>query len=231
MEQVTSGRVREWFERAVTLVLALATGAVVWSFFFRTSAIVHPPPPRPEPVLLAAAAVKGSPTAPVGIILFSDFQCPSCQRFAHTILPSLLTTYVNTGKVLFAFKHLPVDTVHPLARGAAMSAICSAQESRFWEVHDAFFVEPAPASVDEYRARTLRAGVSSTGLDRCFGDSASIHQLQADVNEATRLRLQGTPALVVGRLRDNRVSVEDVIVGVRPIRELERIIEQLLLTR
>src|SRR5271165_6215371 len=46
-----------------------------------------------------SAKAMGSPTAPMVIDLYSDFQCPHCKELHDEILPSLITDYVNTGKV------------------------------------------------------------------------------------------------------------------------------------
>lgn len=43
--------------------------------------------------------VLGEPSAPVELTEFIDLQCPDCQRFETTELPTLLQKYVRTGKL------------------------------------------------------------------------------------------------------------------------------------
>jgi protein-disulfide isomerase len=43
--------------------------------------------------------VLGKPTAPVELTEFIDLQCPVCQQFETTELPTLLQKYVRTGKL------------------------------------------------------------------------------------------------------------------------------------
>ncbi|MGH3008352.1 MAG: DsbA family protein [Gaiellaceae bacterium] len=43
--------------------------------------------------------VLGKPTAPVELLEFIDLQCPVCQQFETTMLPTLVTNYVRTGKL------------------------------------------------------------------------------------------------------------------------------------
>jgi protein-disulfide isomerase len=43
--------------------------------------------------------VLGSPSAPVELTEFIDLQCPVCQQFETTELPTLLQKYVRTGKL------------------------------------------------------------------------------------------------------------------------------------
>jgi protein-disulfide isomerase len=43
--------------------------------------------------------VLGKPSAPVELTEFIDLQCPACQQFETTELPTLLQKYVRTGKL------------------------------------------------------------------------------------------------------------------------------------
>ena len=55
---------------------------------------------------------QGSPylgdlSAPITIIDFSDFQCHLCARHVKNTEPIINETYIQTGKVVLVFKHLP----------------------------------------------------------------------------------------------------------------------------
>src|SRR3989338_3602409 len=42
---------------------------------------------------------QGDADAAITMVEFSDYQCPYCQKFVKTILPSIVDEYVKTGKV------------------------------------------------------------------------------------------------------------------------------------
>ncbi|MDE2078931.1 MAG: DsbA family protein [Patescibacteria group bacterium] len=46
----------------------------------------------------------GNPNAPLTLYYWHDFQCPFCGRFDTQTLPSLVSEYVNTGKLRIVFK-------------------------------------------------------------------------------------------------------------------------------
>ena len=50
----------------------------------------------------------GTPSAPVTIIEFGDFQCPFCDRFAKDTEPQINQTYIQTGKVNMFFLHFTI---------------------------------------------------------------------------------------------------------------------------
>ncbi len=78
--------------------------------------------------------LKGDPAATVAIIAFSDFQCPYCRVFAQDTWPALQKEYIDTGQVRFAFRHLPLDSIHLQARRIAEAAECASRHSSFREI-------------------------------------------------------------------------------------------------
>src|SRR3990172_2263809 len=94
-----------------------------------------------EPVSLEGVPTRGASTASVVIILFSDFQCPYCGRFAREVLPEISKSYLDTGRVLLGFWHFPL-AIHPKAPKAAEAAECAGVQTQFWPMHDRLFAEP-----------------------------------------------------------------------------------------
>ena len=50
---------------------------------------------------------QGSKSAPVSLIMFGDFQCHDCGRFVKNTEPQINSTYIQAGKVIFVFVHIP----------------------------------------------------------------------------------------------------------------------------
>src|SRR5262245_17491946 len=121
---------RSWLEVTATLLLACAAlviiTAVAWDRFYskpaRTGSARRPEPrPPTDSLSIDGAAVRGSATAQVVLIEFSDFQCPYCAKFATETLRDIEKLYIRTGRVRLAFRHVPLPT-HPLAMKAAEAA-------------------------------------------------------------------------------------------------------------
>lgn len=88
---------------------------------------------------LGNAARKGKANAPIVLIEFSDFECPFCGRFFSQTLSQIEKDYVDTGKVLFVYKHYPLTSIHTNAKPAAEASACAAEQGKFWEYHDQIF--------------------------------------------------------------------------------------------
>src|SRR5262249_34610175 len=72
----------------------------------------------------------GRDDAPVTIVEFSDYECPFCRRFHLETFPELKKNYVDTGKVRFVSRDLPLD-IHANAFRAALTARCAGDQGRF----------------------------------------------------------------------------------------------------
>src|SRR5579863_5436527 len=57
----------------------------------------------------------GSKTAPVTMVEFTDYQCPYCRQFHVAVFNELKKNYIDTGKVRFYSRDLPLDSIHPNA--------------------------------------------------------------------------------------------------------------------
>ncbi len=106
----------------------------------RSSAIpLEEPASTAIAVPLNADAWQGHRDAPVAMIEFSDFQCPYCGEYARTTYPELKRAFIDTGRLLYAFRNFPLDSVHPLAMPAAAIAACARNRGVLWQVHDGLF--------------------------------------------------------------------------------------------
>lgn len=153
--------------------------------------------------------LKGSPSAKVGLVVFSDFECPFCKTFTEDVLPPIVREYVDTGKVLLAFSQFPLESVHPSAMKRAILAECASRQGRFWEVHDRLFAGQTEASVD---------GTSTKSLDRealraCLSSNVE-ERIRMRIDAAHELGLNSTPTLFVGEIQQDGLHVTDVLTSV-----------------
>jgi len=56
-------------------------------------------------------------------------------RHAKQTLPQIEREYVETGKVLYVMRHLPLESIHPDAFRAASAAECAGDQGKYWQVH------------------------------------------------------------------------------------------------
>ena len=80
--------------------------------------------------------VEGPPRADVSLVEYGDLECPNCKQ-AAPIVKLLLQKFPD--HLQFAFRHFPLEGVHPNAGLAAEAAECAGAQGQFWQMHDLLF--------------------------------------------------------------------------------------------
>jgi protein-disulfide isomerase len=154
--------------------------------------------PLPKaPVALKGSAIEGSADAPFALVVFSDFECPYCRSFAQAILPTFRDEYVNTGKVLVSFRHLPLKG-HRSARPAAQAAVCAQEQGRFWALHDTFFAQPS--SLRDIDNAVSDIGGDTASFVSCKTSERTSRAVESDLELARTLEIHPTPTFLFGPL-------------------------------
>jgi protein-disulfide isomerase len=160
-------------------------------------------------------------------VVFSDFQCPFCAKFAAETWPKFKAQYVDTGQVRVAYRHLPLVALHPRALRAAEAAECAGRQGKFWEMHDALFNDPSDLSDEGFAAFGKRLLLKSDSFGRCL-DGEAAERIRRDTELAAQLGIRATPTFIVGVTRhDETVKALKVLAGALPLENFRRAIEEI----
>lgn len=150
--------------------------------------------------------VRGSASAPITVIEYSDFQCPYCGHF-HPTLQQVMKDY--NGKVKWVYRNLPLKQIHPEAEPAANAAECIAAlggNDAFWKAADAFFANQEGLGPSLYEKTATDAGVSLAAFRSCFSAKKYQSKIDADVENALASGGNGTPfTIIVAEGKDPQV--------------------------
>jgi protein-disulfide isomerase len=175
----------------------------------------------------ALEQARGSASAPITIVEFTDYQCPFCRRFEAESWPALERNYIASGKVRFIVRDLPLK-IHSAARPAAEAAHCAGEQGQFWPMHEALLnikLEDA----------ALLAKAEALGLDvPRFKDCVLSDKYEAAIArnsaQADTLGVNGTPTFIIGRV--NHGQLEGLrIAGAVPYRDFAAYLDRLLAGR
>ena len=166
--------------------------------------------------------VKGSDSAKVTIVEFSDFQCPFCGSFFTATYPSLKSEYIDSGKAKIVYRDLPLDTacnsgmgqqLHPMACKAALAAECAADQGKFWEMHDKLFENQQSLSVENMKKWAADFGLNTSTFNACLDSSTHLAEVQNDIAAGNDAGISGTPSFVIifQKSGDNYAKVSDAV--------------------
>ncbi|HET7599171.1 MAG TPA: thioredoxin domain-containing protein, partial [Gemmatimonadales bacterium] len=108
--------------------------------------------------------VLGSPSAPVEITEYADYQCPFCQTFATLQMPTIEERLIKTGRLRWRYRDFPLQQ-HPFARLAAHSAACADEQGKFWQQHERIYEGQADWAASRNAAPLFRRYAQEIGLD------------------------------------------------------------------
>ena len=139
---------------------------------------------------------------PVVLRVYSDFQCPYCQKFEAETLPTLLAKLPDDVRI--EFHQFPLEQIHPLARPSAEASECAAQQGKFWEYKDALFADRSwlASNPQEVFVRLAgKVGLNGTTFQKCVQARGGKAAVDAGMAEAMRLGVNGTPTVFVNGFR------------------------------
>jgi protein-disulfide isomerase len=181
----------------------------------------------PPMIGLAGAHRMGSAQARIGIVEFSDYQCPYCRGFHEQVFPRLKKEYVDTGIVQFIHKDLPLRSIHPQALPAALAASCAAAQQRFWPMHDALYANSGQLNPALYPQLGRELGLDEAKFTACLGDVSRQQLIMRDIGEARGLGITVTPSFMIGRIQGDALIVASMAKGAASFDAFAREIEEL----
>ena len=147
-----------------------------------------------------ANRILGNPAAPYAVRMYSDFQCPYCQKAELEAMPAVIKSL--PGDVRFEFHQLPLEQLHPNARAAAEASVCVAGQGKFFAFKDALFRrndwQQAANPTAIFQQVAQGAGVNLARYRSCVADRAGKAEVDAGLAEAQRIGVRGTPTVFIG---------------------------------
>jgi protein-disulfide isomerase len=181
-------------------------------------------------VSLAGTPAKGRADAPVTVVEFSDFQCPFCARHVRDTIPLLDREYIETGKVRYVYRNLPIESIHPNAFKAAEAAACANEGGRFWPLHARFFANQRTLAPAQLGGHAAAVGLDAAAFGQCLSSGRFTTKVRKDISDGSALGISGTPAFLIGRTvpGNTTLKVDAYLYGAKPFASFKHEIDKLL---
>jgi protein-disulfide isomerase len=191
-------------------------------------------PPLPPATSTARATVSltgeefslGQDSAPVTILEYSDYQCPYCRRFHSGAFAELKKNYIDTGKVRFISRDMPLD-FHPRAMPAAEAVRCAGEQGKFWEMRHVLLASGGDLSKEDLERRAQNLALDQHKFHACLDSEKYKQLIEKDAAAAAALGITGTPTFFIGRSSNGKLEGRRMV-GVLTYSQLEAALEPLL---
>jgi protein-disulfide isomerase len=149
--------------------------------------------------------VLGDPKAPVEMMMFIDVQCPVCQNYEVTNLPTVVKNYIRTGKAQMTLKPWAfIGGEGSQSFTGRLGVIAAAKQNKGYEYAKVLYDNQGAEESGWLTGRemaTIAASVNGLNLAQWKDDvnsSASQATAKAVDNLAAQKKVQGTPTILVG---------------------------------
>lgn len=161
---------------------------------------------------ISGSPYKGPSNAPVAIVVFSDFQCPYCERI-RTIFDKIREQYPKQVKVVYM--QFPLSS-HKYSLSAAKASIAAAAQGKFWEFHDLIFNNYKELNDSKFQEFRSALKLDKTKFDQVMESPETLVKINKDKRQGVKADVRGTPTVFVnGRMirpavyQNIKVAVEE----------------------
>jgi protein-disulfide isomerase len=159
--------------------------------------------------------VLGPAHARVTIVEYGDFECPICKQAA----PGLKRLHERfPGELRFAWRHYPLEEVHPHALAAAEAAECAGAQGKFWEMHDLLLENQAHLKRKHLAGYAERLELDLARFAAELDEHVYVQRVREHIESGRRSHVRGTPGLFLnGRAQDGSAGLGALVAAAEAI--------------
>lgn len=171
----------------------------------------------------------------VAIVEYSDYECPYCKKFFEDTFNQIQKEYIDTNKIIFVYRNLPLSFHGEAAVVDANAALCAQglkdNQAYFQMAH--LIYQNSGLNGKGITTENMIKLASSIGLDEAkFKDCLSTNKykdtIDKDAQDASEAGISGTPGFVVGTLNADGTVEGELVSGAQPINTFKTIINKYL---
>jgi protein-disulfide isomerase len=192
-------------------VFAVVIIALIVISFLPKKAVTAAPTPAGNFQLILT---KGDKNAPVTVIEIADYQCPYCLKYQQQLEPTIISTYVDTGKVYYAL--VPLSFLGQESVDAALAGYCANDQGKFWEYRSLLAQNYLGENKGSYTQDKLISFAGTVGLNvDTFTTCLTTKQHQQNLTDAdafaTANGVDSTPTFLVNGVKVGSADLQATI--------------------
>lgn len=160
------------------------------------------------PIIEPKDVFVGDVNAPITLEEFGEYESEACAK-ANEVVKQILEEY--DGKVRFNFRHFPLTKIHQRALKAGEAAVATAQDGKFWEMHNILFANRHNLGTTSLKLLSKEAGVQNKKFLDDLVNSTYGWQVQGDLKEGIDRGVKDVPTFFINGVRyEGKVSYAEI---------------------
>jgi protein-disulfide isomerase len=147
---------------------------------------------------------EGRLDATITLVQYGDYECPFTRQSRNSV--RILQRELGE-RLLFVFRHFPLEELHPHARAAAAAVEAAAAQGEFWTMHHYLFEHQQALETDQLRQYAVELGLDSDRFDRDRTSPEIAARIDRDLTSGWRSGVESTPAFFINGVRHDGTYV------------------------
>jgi protein-disulfide isomerase len=168
--------------------------------------LISEPEPPTQAISTDDDPSRGVANAPVTIVEFTDFECPSCASM-HPVLEEVLKSYANNVRLVV--RDFPL-AMHANARKAAEAANAAHAQGKFFEYAALLFKRQGALDVPSLKKYASELGLDRARFDAALDGGTFAAEVRRDIADGEMYGIDSTPTIYVNGVLLKTLSAEDL---------------------
>jgi len=145
----------------------------------------------------------GAADAKVKVVVFTDFECPGCARFASTMekivnkRPDLVSLTVMNFPLHKDCNPIISTRMHPRACFLAELAMAAKEQGKYWTMHDYIFQNPSRVRSNNIEDFARQHGMDAEKLLEAVRQEKHKTEIEGQARQLLKTKKRGTPAVFI----------------------------------
>lgn len=214
-EYVTCEFVAKYYLLAIPAIIGILGGLFAATYFGNQNDILDEETFTVQQLIENGSPYEGSPSAPITIIEWGDYQCTFCHLFHDSSMKTIKTEYIESGKANFVFRDFALNG--PSSVLAAEASHCAKDQGKFWEYHDEVYNNWGGENTGWVSSDSLNGFAQNVGLDAdqfksCLDSSKYEQEVLDTYDFGQKIGIDATPSFLI--IKDGKIVK---ITGNQPI--------------
>ncbi len=163
---------------------------------------------QPEPPVQVISTdddpARGEKSAPVTVVVFTDYQCPSCAA-VHPVVDETLKSY--GARVRLVVRDFPL-VMHAQARKAAEAANAANAQGKYFEYIAVLFKNQSALDVDSLKRYATGLGLDRARFDAALDSGQYAAEVSHDIEDGEAYGVQATPTIFINGVQLQNLTPE-----------------------
>ena len=157
--------------------------------------------------------VVGPSNARVTLVEYGDLECPNCKQAAPVVK---LLLHKFPEQLLFAYRHFPLEGIHPNAELAAEAAECAGAQGKFWQMHDLLFENQHHLQLKHLVAHAEKLELDMARFTSELDDHIYLQRVREHLASGNESGVRSTPAFFIdGQIQDVSFGLNQLVEAVK----------------